>query len=112
MPVEHTPWAKSLPCLLSARPIKTCFFSFSTQLGETLTAETKLLLELSLRQLQGGSLIWSLFSVLQLLMEWTENGASLPAAGKASQANGDVGPHRWNFCNVKHKPEIFMEKET
>lgn len=69
MPVEHTPWAKSLPCLLSARPIKTCFSSFSTQLGETLTAETKLLLELSLRQLQGGSLIWSLFSVLQLLME-------------------------------------------
>lgn len=58
------------------------------------TAETKLLLELSLCQLQEGSLPWSLFSVPQLLMGWTGNGASLPAAGKANQANGGVGPHR------------------
>lgn len=115
MPAERITVAKSLPCLLPARPGKNSFSSLFAQLGEAVTAEIKLLLELSLHHHQEGCL-WS--------------GACLPGSScwgspwmnwercspvcrrQAEQIDRDMRPHTPNLCNVKNKPKISMEKET
>lgn len=89
MPVGWTTWAKNPPCLLSARPVKTSFSFFFTQLGETITVEIKLLLELSIRHTPKKALcdLGPVFGALAAdgHSEWMENDAALSAEGKPSK---------------------------
>lgn len=115
MPVERTTRAKSRPCLLSARPVKTSFSSFFTQLGETVPVEIKLLPELSIHRHQGGCL-WSGAHFRCSSCWWPQwmnrERCSSVCRRQAKPIDRDVRPHTWNFGSVKHETKIFMEMET
>lgn len=115
MPVKRTTWAKSFPFLLSARPVKTSFSSFFTQLGETVTVKIKLLLELSIHHHQEGSL-QSGACFLYSSCWWSQwvnwEWCSSVCRRQVKKTDRDVTPYTWNFCYVKHKTKIVMEKEA